>query len=140
MRVRGLDEALRAIRRMDRDGQRELRAEVQEIAGDHAAAIESAGRRHHDPRVRHVATTVRAKKDRLPTILVGTAKRAPIAGRAKATDLVYGTEFGAGGDSRWRFPARLVEPWIFPTLSGRHRQLVADWSAAVERVAAKWSR
>lgn len=137
-RVDGLDEALRALRRMDKEGQAELRAEVQKMAGRHAEALAAVGRAHPDPRVRHVASTVRAKKDRLPTILVGSAKRAPIRGRARAVDLVYGTEFGAGQSSWWRFPR--TQAWIFPTLSARHRQVVREWEDVVDRVARKWAK
>jgi hypothetical protein len=138
--VDGLDDVLRALRRLDKEGQRELREAVQNITERHAAAIRNAGARHRDPRVRHVASTVRSAKDRVPTIKVGGAKRGPFRGRPRAGDVLFGTEFGAdpAGPNAWRFPSR--DAWLYPTLRGRHRQVVNEWERAVDDVLRKWGR
>lgn len=136
-KVKGLDETLRVLNRMDKEAKKGFRAEVQKMTERHAAALRQAGAGSSDPRVRHVATTAKAKKDRLPTVTIGSARKAPIAGAATATQLVYGTEFGASGRSWWRFQPG-PQPWIFPTLSRRHKQIVNEWEAVVNDFMKQW--
>lgn len=138
--VDGLDGVLRALRAMDKEGQRELRAEVQKIAGKHAAALQRRAASHRDPRVRGVAPTIRAAKDRVPVINIGGARRVQVSGNPRAGDVLFGANWGAasGGPNGWRFPTH--DEWIHPTLSGRHAQLVNEWERAVADVAKKWAR
>lgn len=139
-RVDGLNETLRVLRRMDKEGQKELREAVQGVADKHAAAVRSAFSR--DARWRHIAPTVRAKKDRMPVIMIGGARKAGVSGGATINDLLYGVEFGSND---WRFPPRTPRQGrgnagytIYPTLAARHRQVVDDWQRAVLEVARKW--
>lgn len=138
--VDGLDGVLRALRAMDKEGQRELRAEVQKITDRHARALQRAAASHRDPRVRGLAPSIRAAKDRVPVINVGGARRVPVSGTPRAGDVLFGTEFGANpsGRNAWRFPSH--DAWLYPTLEGRHRQLVKEWERAVADVADRWRR
>lgn len=138
--VDGLDATLRVLRSMDKEGQRELRAEVQKITDRHARALQGAAARHRDARVRGLAPTIRAAKDRVPVINVGGARRVPVSGNPQAGQVLFGTEFGAApsGRNAWRFPTH--DAWLYPTLEGRHNQLVKEWERAVADVADRWRR
>lgn len=138
--VDGLDGVLRALRHMEKDGQRELRAVVQKIAGKHAAALQRRASSHRDPRVRGIAGTIRAAKDRVPVVNIGGARRVDVSGRPQAGEVLFGANFGANraGPNGWRFPTH--DEWVHPTLAGRHAQLVNEWERAVVDVAQRWAR
>lgn len=143
--VEGLNDVLRAFRTMDKEGNAELRRTVQGITDKHAQALRQAGARNADPRVRQVSQTTRAARDRVPTVQVGGARRIQVSRGGTpptAGDLVFGTEFGAeaGGANAWRFPAATTSIWLFATLKGRQREVLADWEKAVDQVVEKWSK
>lgn len=143
-----LDAVLRVLRRLPKDAQAELRAEVQRITDRHAGAVRSAMAGWPDRRVRELAPTVRAKKDRVPVILIGKAARlSALSGRPKGTDVLYGAEFGAAqdGPNGFRFPPRTarlgrgnVGHTIYPALRDQQAALASDWEAAVLRAVERW--
>jgi hypothetical protein len=141
--VDGLDGVLRAFNRMDKEGQRELRAEVQTITSKHAEAVNRAYGSAGDRRL--AAQNAKAAKDRVPTITVGGAKKVGVRGGARAGDVLFGAEWGANpsGPNAWRFPGINPGPIgtvLFPALKGRQAQMVAEWERAVDAVARKWAR
>lgn len=159
--VYGLNETLRAFGRLEKDAKDAARDEVQKVANLMAAEIRAVGARRRDPRDQHVAGTVRGKRDRLPVINIGTATRMPVSRRGqgpRASDLVFGMEFGSngqrsdrptrrGGRPGWRFPERTPRRgrgnegyWIFPTAREQQPRVVSLWADALERIAKDWSR
>lgn len=147
--VDDLRKTLRLMRDLPREAQTELRAEVQRMTEGHAAVIRRAMGGWPDRRVQLLASQVRAKKDRIPVVLVGKAARLPISGQPKGTEVLYGSEFGAdqGYANGWRFPPRTprlgvrgnVGYSIYPALRGRQAQLARDWEEAVLRSVRSWS-
>jgi hypothetical protein len=141
--VDGLNDTLRALRSLPKEANSELRVEVQKLTQKHANALIGAASSHPDSRVRGVAPTIRASKDRVPTVKIGGARRVPVSRPGqppRAGDVVYGTEFGAEpGPNAWRFPEKSRSIWLFRTLRGRQAEVVADWNAAVDKVARKWA-
>lgn len=141
--VDGLDEVLAALKNLPKEANKDLRAEVQKVTQKHAQALIAAASSFPDSRVRGIAPSIRAAKDRIPTIKMGGAKAVPVSrpGKApRAGDLVFGTEFGARETpNTWRFPPATKSYWAFRALRGRQPQLVSEWEAAVERVARKWA-
>lgn len=139
----GLDEVLKALRVLPKEANKELRADVQKLTQKHAQALIAAAASSPDSRVRGIAPTVRASKDRVPTVKIGGAKTVPVSRTGnppRAGDLVFGTEFGARDTpNTWRFPPATKSYWAFKALRGRQPQLIAEWEAAVERVARKWA-
>jgi hypothetical protein len=140
--VEGLDGMLRALNKMDKEGQRELRAEVQAITAKHAEAVNRGYSAASDRRLQ--AQTAKAAKDRVPTIKVGGAAQTGIRGGGRTGDVLFGAEWGAapGGPNAWRFPG--IDPGptgrvLFPALKGRQAQMVAEWERAVDKVARKWA-
>jgi len=162
--VEGLDATLRAFNRLDKEAKDAARDEVQKISRLMASEIAAVGNRRQDPRDRFVAGTIRAKRDRLPLVLIGRAERYQPSGNRRsssfprASDLMYGMEFGSngqrsdrptrrGGRPGWRFPERTPRRgrgnegyWIFPTARQQQPRVVDLWAKALEDVARDWSR
>jgi hypothetical protein len=141
--VEGLGETLALLNKWPKEAKKELRAEVQKMTGKHARHIAQAAARSSDSRVRGQAPTVRAKKDRLPTVLIGGARQVKVSRRGpnpKAGDVLFGTEFGARpGPNDWRFPPARTSYWLFASLKGRQPALLSEWEEAVTKVARKWA-
>lgn len=149
--VEGLDETLKALRGIDKEAAKAIRNEVQKIANMFAAEIAAAGRAR-SKRDAFVAETVRGTRDRTPVVLIGKASRMPVSRSGpgpRASDLMFGMEFGArqNGPNGWRFPPRTPRLgrgnegyWIFPTARKQHTRAVEMWAAALEKVAAEWSK
>ncbi len=159
--VEGLNETLKALNRLDKDAKAEARDKVQEISELMAREIRSAGNSRPDRRDQFVASTVRAKRDRLPVLNIGSASKMNVsrAGQGpRASDLVFGMEFGSngrrsdratrrGGAPGWRFPERTPRRgrgnegyWIFPTARAQQRRVVTLWANALDELAIKWGR
>jgi hypothetical protein len=142
-KVDGIGETLALMKGWPKEASKELRAEVQKITGKHAEFLKANAARNPDARVRGQAPTIRAKKDRLPTILVGGARQVPVSRsgkRPRAGDVLFGTEFGARpGPNAWRFPPARDSYWLFASLAGRQSQVVSEWQQAVEKVARRWA-
>jgi len=159
--VEGLKDALKALNRLDKEAKDQAREAVTEISRMMAREIAAVGSSRRDPRDRHVAQTIRAKRDRLPVVNVGKATRMPVSRRGqgpRASDLMFGMEFGSngqatdtptrrGGRPGWRFPERTPRRgagnegyWIFPTMRRQQDRVVDLWAKALEDVAVEWSR
>jgi hypothetical protein len=141
--VEGLGETLRLMNNWPKEAKKELRAEVQQMTGKHAAYIAANAARNTDSRVRGQAPTVRAKKDRLPTVLIGGARQVKVSrpgANPTAGQVLFGTEFGARpGPNAWRFPPAADSYWLFASLKGRQPALLSEWEAAITKVARKWA-
>ena len=161
--VQGLRETLRAFGKLDKDTQKAARDEVQKVANLLARELQSAGRAQGDSRNRHVAQSIRGTRERTPVVKVGNAQRMSSGGRPRASDLMFGMEFGStsvgsrGGDNAtrrggrpgWRFPERTpraaggrgnVGYWMMPTLRQQQPRVVDLWVQALEKAAREWGR
>lgn len=142
--VDGIAETLALMKGWPKEASKELRAEVQQMTTKHAAYIAANAARNRDPRVRGQAPTVRAKKDRLPTVLIGGARQVKVSRpgpNPRAGDVLFGTEFGARpGPNAWRFPPALDSYWLFASLKNRQAALVSEWQQAVLKVARRWAQ
>ena len=159
--VEGLDETLKALNRMDKEAKKAVKDETQKIANMLASEIGAAGRRTGDRRDAFIAGTVRGTRERIPTVKVGKATRMNAAGRPRASDLMFGMEFGSSGFGRdavdlptprggapgWRFPERTPRlgrgnagRWIYPTVRAQQDRVVTLWAAGLEKVAREWAR
>ena len=158
--VEGLRETLRAMNRLDSDAKKAVKVETRKIADLLAREVASAGRRTGDRRDAFVATTVRGTSERTPVIKIGKAERMNVRGRPRASDLMYGMEFGSsgfgssgavdvptrrGGAPGWRFPERTPREgrgnagrWIYPTVRQQQPKVVELWAQALEKAARKW--
>jgi hypothetical protein len=157
--VEGLNETLRAFRRLDKDAQKAARDEVQKVANLLAREIAAAGR-SRSKRDAWVANSVRGTRERTPVIKIGSAQRMPVSRSGqgpRASDLMFGMEFGSsggtdtptsrGGRPGWRFPAETppkkrgnVGTWIFPTAVQQQPRVVSLWAEALDKAARDWGK
>jgi hypothetical protein len=138
--VEGLNETLRVLRSLPKEAQAEIRDAAGKIAALQAARI-SAGA-GHSAQSKHVAASIRVRRDRIPSIAIGGNAKAPVArhsGRQLPTmgQLLFGSEFGAANN--WRFPPSSDSYWLFQGLKAVHPVVVATWAASVDQIANKWS-
>ncbi len=159
--VEGLNETLKAFRQLDKDAQKAVREETQKVANLLAREVAAASRRTGDPRDAFVGGTVRGTKDRTPVIKVGKAAVGQFSGRPRASDLMFGMEFGSsgfgtgatdlptarGGAPGWRFPERTSRlgrgnegRWLYPTVRSQQSRVVDLWARAIEKAATRWGR
>jgi len=160
--VEGAQAALNALNRIDKEANKQAKEKVTEISRMMAREIAAAGNARRDPRDRFVAETVRAKRDRYPIVQIGYQKRMPVSRRGpgpRASDLVFGMEFGSNGNATdtptrrggrpgWRFPNRTpragasgnVGYWIFKKARAQQDRVVDLWAQALEDVAKEWTK
>jgi hypothetical protein len=149
---------LKALNVMDKEAQYQLKEEVTSISAWTARGIQQAGFAHpvYPKQAAIVAQTVRAARDRVPTVYVGGGK-GRVSGGANAGQLLFGNEFGgdrnAFGNANafpnggFRFPPRTSREgrgntgyWIFPTLKVMQPEIKKKWFAAVNKVMDNWAR
>jgi hypothetical protein len=153
--LRGL---LKALNQMDKDSQKGLKDEVYSISAWTAQGITQAAFAHPfmPAQAAIIAPTVRASRDRLPTVLIGGSK-GRASGGANAGQLLFGNEFGGERNAKgslstfpnggYKFPPRSARVgrgnagyWIFPTLKAMQPEITQRWKAAVEKVYDNWKR
>jgi hypothetical protein len=157
--VEGLNETLRALSRLDADGKKAVKDEVQKVANLLAREVAAAGR-GRTKRDAWVAGSVRGTRERTPVIKIGSAKRMPVSSGGpgpRASDLMFGMEFGSrggtdnptsrGGRPGWRFPDETPPKgrgnqgtWIMPTVARQQPRVVQLWAAALETAARRWAK
>lgn len=141
--LRGLQ---RAIFRMQKAVKDDVKNDVMDIAKD---AVPMFQRAAQTTRQMALKPAVKARKDVMPVIEFGGARRAGVSGGANYSDLLFGTEFGAtraflrnGGRA---FPARSPRSgrgnqgyWIFPTAKKIQPLITRRWYQTVDNVLDKW--
>ena len=142
IQVEGLRELLRALSRLPKTAQAEIREAAQAIADDEAKRITSAGR-SSDSQSAAAAGFVKARRDRVPTLSVGGSRKAGVSGGATVGQLFFGAEFGG----QKRPTTRQFRPhkgrtgyWLWPVLREDQERMLKRWQAAVEAIAREWER
>lgn len=147
VKITGAREMLRAFKALPKDATKELREANLEIsrglATDIRAAAEAAPRQGPA-----VAPSVRATRDRIPSVQAGGSRRAGRQSRRSrgqrpttAGDLVYGANFGATSLSQ--FPphnggAGGDDYFFFRTVEHEMPEIADQWVDAADRVLRKW--
>jgi len=157
---------LKVLNLMEKESQVELKDDVYSISSWTATGIQQAGFAHpyYPKQARIVAETVRAARDRVPTVYVGGSKKMPVTRKItqgnpapSAGQLLFGNEFGgdrnAFGNANafpnggFRFPPRTSREgrgntgyWIFPTLKAMQPEIKRKWFEAVNKVLDNWAR
>ncbi len=120
LEIEGLQETLKAVQTLEADlrktTNRELRTAAGECArglvGDLVAAASASG----VPVAKRVASSIRVKSDRLPSVTIGGTRKVG-SGGASAGALVWGSEHGPAGDvNHFGVDARPSGYWIAPTV------------------------
>jgi len=156
--IKDYRELLKALNLMDKEAQFELKNEVYSISSWVAQGIKQAASGHefYPRQAEVVASTIRAARDRLPTIYIGGSK-GRASGGANAGQLLFGNEFGGNRNAYgnltafknggYRFPRRTDREgrgnkgyWIFPTLKGQQKDILEMWKTATRKVMDNWAR
>ena len=148
---------LKAISQMDKDSQTALKDDVQSISAWTAQGMVYASYSAPMPRqAAIVASTIRANRDRVPSVTIGGSK-GRASGGANAGQLLFGNEFGSDRNVKgsagsfpnggYRFPERSPGQgrgnsgyWIFPTLKAMQPEIRRRWEQAVLKVLDNWAR
>jgi hypothetical protein len=157
--VDGLRQTLAAMNRLDKDAKDAVKEEVQKVANLLARELQVVGR-SRGGRDAIVASSIRGTRERTPVVKVGYATIAPISGKPRISDLMFGMEFGSsgqgvsavdfrtvrGGRPGWRFPDRTPRKgrgnegyWLFKTLSSQGPRVVDLWAGALEKAMRRWA-
>lgn len=136
VKIDGLDEGIRAMRRLDADAKKEVRAASKRIAerlvGAASSLMSSLG-----PQAGLVAGTFKAMAGDTPTIKAAGAKKITPDG-ATAGQVWFGVEFGGGArrTTRQFQPHRGKDGYAFwPTVRAQHDQIRDDYLDAVAQAA-----
>lgn len=157
-----LRDYLRALGRLDKDVQNEVRDNSQKLAIGFKFNLELAAAFSPTPQAKLVAQSITTPRDRLPTVVIGGKKKVgreyrsrekrtgktgnTLPGKrikAPAGALLYGSEFGSHGgkDSRGRnMGNRFVVGrkkdgyWINPTTEREAEQVFEAWVGYVDKI------
>jgi hypothetical protein len=126
----GLDDVLRAFRKLPRDVSDDIRKASTNIAERVASDVRGQGDRQAAP----LTGSTRAVRDRVPSIRFGYARKSGLSGGARINDLM-GANFGAQDHSApGGFPP-VARPdyYVYRTIERRNTWIVEQWLDAVER-------
>lgn len=130
---------LARVRALPKTAQNEVREAAQAIADDEAERIRARGRRV-SPLAALAASSVKSRRDRIPAIAGGGAKRIGEDG-GRAGDLFFGAEFGGRG----RKTTQQFQPhrgrlgyFFFDQLREDQDRMLERWQQAVDAIAREW--
>lgn len=140
LRIDGARETLRAFRDLPKEANDELRDRAQALAQTLAGKVQQAARADQAPQAALLAPTVKARRDRVPVIVAGGAKRVGSRGRP-AWALLFGAEFGSNRHRQFRKQHTGKDgSWLFP-VADQHQELIdREWNAAADEITAKWAQ
>lgn len=137
-----------AFKNLDKEANTKLKTDVSAISAWSATKLVAAASGNPYPKqAEKVAQTIRANKDRVPSVTIG-GTRAKFFGGAVAGQIVFGSEFGANPTSvNGRFPnggRRFPMPssgyTIFKTLKEIQPTITSRWQSAVDDVLKNWTK
>ena len=126
IRIDGARETLAAFRRLPKQASQDLRTRTLELSQLLASRVEAAARA--DSRQSALmAPTVKARKDRVPSIVAGGMKRVG-SRRVPAYKILFGSEFGATYLRQYRRHLGRGSYWMFRTVEANQAQISAAWN------------
>jgi hypothetical protein len=134
--IDGLRETLAALRRLPKDANDELRVAATELAKELAIAAAASGRAE-GRQAALVATTVKARRDRVPVIVAGGSKRLG-RNRKPAYKLLFGSEFGATRYTQYKPHLGRGSYWFFRTVEDEQVEISAKWLEAADAIIRKF--
>lgn len=137
--VDGYKECIKAFRGIPKDASAAIRTASGQIADREVAAARSAA--GGNAQARAAASSLRAKRDRFPAMVMGGAKRVTSRG-GRAGDLIFGAEFGAGPMTPGGFRPHRGHTgyFLWPTLRRDSTRMYADWLDAAADIIDAWER
>lgn len=139
--VDGLNDILRAFRKLPPEANKELRQASQTIAEQYMApAWREAAINYAGPWGQTIANSVRVRKDRVPAVNIGGARK-KLSGGASPTMVRYPSNKGSQGRAGKRTPPAFGEgtDWMGNVKERYAPQAIQEWSKAVDQIIMKWS-
>jgi hypothetical protein len=146
VRVDGINETLKAFKKLDKDASKAAKEEAMKIAEVLAARIRAKA--PSDKRYQNLSVSVKPGRDRVPVIRIGGRQTPRVSGGGGPAQLVIGMEFGAdqSGPNGWRFPPRTPKLgrgnagyWIYPTARANQSEIIKMWFDAMDSIINEWS-
>jgi len=146
VRVDGINETLKAFKKLDKEASKAAKEEAMKIAQVLADRIRA--RAPTDKRYQNLVVSVKAGRDRVPVIRIGGRQTPRVSGGGGPAQLVIGMEFGAdqNGPNGWRFPPRTPKLgrgnagyWIYPTARANQSEIIKMWFDAMDKIINDWS-
>ncbi|TDD98896.1 hypothetical protein [Jiangella asiatica] len=138
VRVDGVHETLDAFRDLPKDANDQLRDRAQRLAQLLADRATQSGRAE-GRQARLVATTVKARRDRVPVVEAGGTKRLG-RNRAPAFKLLFGSEFGSRRYRQFRPHLGRGSYWFFKTIESEEALISREWNAAADEIIDEFTR
>lgn len=138
VRIYGLDKLLRDLRGMDKEANDELRTASKEIATRlmvpaYQDAADQAG-----PWGAEIAATVKAARDRIPSVSIGSRARR-FSGGASPTTVRFPSNSGSSGRSGNRVPRAFGSGYGWMKRMGAYKgDALGEWLRAIDRVKRKF--
>lgn len=137
LRVEGLRETLAAFRSLPKEANTELRERTLKLSESLAASAQQAAKQE-GRQARILAPTIKAKRDRVPAVTAGGAKRIGRT-RTPAFKLLFGSEFGSSRLKQFK-PHRGAEGyWFFPTVEREQAEIGRAWSEVADNIIKSFS-
>ncbi|WP_075303121.1 hypothetical protein [Pseudonocardia sp. Ae168_Ps1] len=141
----GVRETIAAFNQMPKDASHELRTRSKRIAERLEGRIAMAARASSSQSAK-VAPTVKARRDRVPVVVAGGARRVFATSRPRqkprAAGLVlFGANFGATYLKQFR-PHRAgggADYWFFSTVDAYSSRMDREWNDAVDEITRRWA-
>ena len=138
--VDGLNDVLRAFRALPKEASTELRIASQAVADKHMApAWRNAALNYAGPWGQVIADSVKVKKDRVPAVNIGGARK-KFSGGASPNMVRFLTDKGDQGRAGEAAPKAFGSgtDWM-GTVKQYQSGAMIEWAAAVDRIVRKWS-
>jgi hypothetical protein len=123
-----MNDLLRALSKMDKALSAEIRDASQDVANRFATSVMG---RAGTPLASAVAAGVKARRDRVPVVAMGTGK---LSSGTPISAVMYGAEFGGRG----RPTTRQFQPhrgtagyFLYPTIREQGREAAEEWADAI---------
>jgi hypothetical protein len=134
VRIDGVREVLRALNRLPKEANKQLREASFGISEMVAGDIRSAAAADASPQTKLVAPTVRPRRDRVAAVAAGGSRRVGRR-RVPAYKVLFGSEFGSDAYRQFGRPhAGRKGHWFFPQAEQQQDKVAREWFKAADRI------
>lgn len=137
LRIEGARGTLKAFKDLPKDASDELREGTLKLSQALASRVASAGRAD-SPQSALVAGTVKANRDRVPSISAGGSKRVG-SNRKPVFKILYGSEFGSSRLKQFRPHLGRGSYWFFREVEDNQSDIADAWRKVADDVLKKWA-
>lgn len=137
LRIEGARGTLQAFRDLPKDANAELRRGSLELSQSLALKVASAAR-SDGPQSALIAPTVKANRDRMPSLSAGGSKRVG-RNRKPAHKIMMGSEFGSNRLPQFRPHQGQSSYWFFSTVQNDESNIAERWQKMADDILKKWA-